>query len=82
MKHLHWRRQPWRTGAHDPSTSNNLPFQLTLGLYYKNATHQLTNVTETHEKSLWKRIKLMHENACTCLCLLDNVFDTIATVQV
>ena len=26
-------------------------------LYYKNATHQLTNVTETHEKSLRKRIE-------------------------
>jgi len=26
------------------------PPRLTTGLYYKNATHQLTNITETHEK--------------------------------
>jgi len=29
----------------------------------KNATHQLTNVTETHEKSLWKRIKCTKTHA-------------------
>jgi len=33
------------------------------GLYYKNATHQLTNVTKTHEKSLRKRIRIMYEIA-------------------
>jgi len=32
-------------------------------LYYKNATHQLTNVTETHEKGLRKRIRIMYEIA-------------------
>jgi len=32
-------------------------------LYYKNATHQLTNVTKTHEKSLRKRIRIMYEIA-------------------
>ena len=36
-------------------------------LYYKNATHQLTNVTETHEKSLRKRIRIMYEIAWTRL---------------
>ena len=34
-----------------------------IGLYYKNATHQLTNVTETHEKGLRKRIRIMYEIA-------------------
>jgi len=48
------------------------------------ATHQLTNVTETHEKSLWKRIKIvrkMHALVYVCVLLSDG-YDTIAAVQV
>jgi len=36
-------------------------------LYYKNATHQLTNVTETHDKKFMETHKIMYENARTCL---------------